>query len=43
MRLAEIDVIRWARNEEDHWTKMYELVPEADLAPAARAAVVAVP
>ncbi len=44
MRLAEIDVIRWARSELDHWTKKYELVPEADLGPvAARAAVVAVP
>ena len=31
MRLAEIEVVRWVRSERDHWTKVYELVPEADL------------
>lgn len=33
MRLAEIGVVRWARSERDHWTKAYELVPEAELGP----------
>ncbi len=41
MRLAEIDGVRWARLEEDRWTKVDELVPEADLAPAQRAAAAA--
>lgn len=30
-RLAEIGVVRWARSERDHWTKVYELVPESEL------------
>lgn len=44
MRLSEIDVLRWVRSELDHWTKRYELVPEADLvAVAPQRVVVAVP
>jgi hypothetical protein len=31
MRLATVGVVRWARSERDHWTKTYELVPEAEL------------
>ena len=31
MRLAEIEVLRWARSNQDHWTKVYELLPEAEL------------
>lgn len=42
MRLASIGVVRWARSERDHWTKTYELVPEADLEPQARGAAEAV-
>jgi len=42
MRLAAIGVVRWARNERDHWTKTYELVPEADLEPTVRGAAEAV-
>jgi len=33
MRLADVGVLRWARSERDHWTKIYELVPEAELGP----------
>lgn len=33
MRLAGIGVIRWVRSERDHWTKVYELVPESELRP----------
>jgi hypothetical protein len=39
MRLAGIGVLRWARSEEDHWTKIYELVSEAELVAPPRAAV----
>jgi len=42
MRLAAVGVIRWMRSERDHWTKTYELVPEADLEPTARGATEAV-
>jgi len=35
MWLAEIGVVRWVRSERDHWTKVYELVPEFELGPAA--------
>ena len=31
MRLAETGVLRWVRSERDHWTKVYELVPEDEL------------
>jgi hypothetical protein len=31
MRLAAVGVVRWTRSERDHWTKTYELVPEAEL------------
>ena len=44
MRLARIGVVRWVRSERDHWTKVYELVPEADLdAAVAGDAAVAAP
>jgi hypothetical protein len=33
MRLAEIGVVRWERSGRDHWTKVYELAPEAELEP----------
>src|SRR2546426_6427421 len=39
MRLAAVGVIRWMRSERDHWTKTYELVPEADLGPRAQSAM----
>lgn len=35
MQLAEIGVVRWARSEQDHWTKEYELVAEPELEAAA--------
>ena len=35
MRLAGIGVLRWARSERDHWTKIYELV--SDVEPDAQA------
>lgn len=41
MRLAEVGVVRWARSERDHWTKSYELIPEAEFGPVDRGAVAA--
>src|SRR2546426_9009564 len=37
MRLAAVGGIRGVRGERGHWTKTYELVPEADLGPRAQA------
>ncbi len=42
MRLAAVGVVRWTRSERDHWTKTYELVPEADLEVSPRTPVEAV-
>ena len=30
MRLAGIGILRWARSERDHWTKIYELVSDVE-------------
>ena len=42
MRLAEVGVLRWVRSERDHWTKLYELVPEVEAPPALAAPAEAV-
>ena len=39
MRLAAVGVLRWMRSDRDHWTKSYELVPDADLRPRVQPAV----